>query len=85
MREYGLSMYAIRCSPRKFGYYIPAVTDKTDKRCAGTGADQKCKIAVQTSNVEVDDRGYIYILDRANTGVHILELTGTARRVAKLP
>ena len=34
------------------------------------------------NNVEVDDRGYIYIVDRANTGMHILELTGAARRVA---
>ena len=32
----------------------------------------------QTNNVEVDDRGYIYIVDRANT-MHILELTGAAR------
>jgi hypothetical protein len=42
-------------------------------------------VAVQTNNVEVDDRGYIYIVDRANTGLHILELTGSARQVANLP
>jgi hypothetical protein len=71
--------------PKEIGYYIPAVTSKTDKRCVGTGANEKCKIAIQTNNVEVDDRGYIYIVDRANTGMHILELTGPARRVAKLP
>ena len=35
--------------------------------------------------MEVDDRGYIYIADRANTGLHILELTGAARRVANFP
>src|SRR5438093_83055 len=70
--------------PKEIGYYIPAITDKTDKRCVGNGADQRCKIAIQTNNVEVDDRGYIYIVDRANTGMHILELTGAARRVAKL-
>jgi len=46
------------------------------------GADERCKIAIQTNNVEVDDRGYIYIVDRANTGMHILELTGDARKVA---
>jgi hypothetical protein len=68
--------------PKEIAYYVPAVTDKTDKRCVGTGADQRCKIAIQTNNVEVDDRGYIYIVDRANTGMHILELTGAARRVA---
>jgi hypothetical protein len=71
--------------PREIGYYIPAVSEKTDKRCVGTGADQRCKTAIQTNNVEVDDRGYIYIVDRANTGMHILELTGAARRIAKLP
>jgi hypothetical protein len=34
--------------------------------------------------VETDDRGYIYVADRANTGLHILELTGEARRIAGL-
>ena len=62
--------------PREIGYYIPAVTEKTDKRCVGTGGEQRCKIAIQTNNVEVDDRGYIYIVDRANTGMQLLELTG---------
>jgi hypothetical protein len=28
--------------------------------------------------VELDDRGYIYIADRAGTGMHILKLTGDA-------
>jgi hypothetical protein len=68
--------------PVEIGYYIPAVTDKTDKRCVGQGAEQQCKIAIQTNNVEVDDRGYVYAVDRANTGMHILELAGPARRVA---
>jgi hypothetical protein len=69
-------------SPREIGYYIPAVTDKTDPRCVTTAAGKHCKTAIQTNNVEVDDRGYIYIVDRANTGLHILELTGEARAVA---
>jgi len=68
--------------PKEVGFYIPAVTDKTDKRCAGTGSAEHCKIAIQTNNVEVDDRGYIYAADRANTGLHIVELTGPARQVA---
>ena len=66
--------------PKEIGYYIPAVTDKTDKRCVGQGAEQHCKIAIQTNNVDVDDRGYVYSADRANTGMHILELTGPARQ-----
>jgi hypothetical protein len=72
-------------NPKEIAYFIPAVTDKTDQRCVGQGADQKCKIAIQTNNVELDDRGYIYIVDRANTGMHILELTGDAKKVANLP
>jgi hypothetical protein len=71
--------------PREIAYYIPAITDKTDKRCVGTGAAEKCKIAIQTNNVEVDERGYIYIVDRANTGMHILQLTGDAKKLENLP
>jgi len=67
---------------KEIGYYIPAVTAKTDQRCTGQGADQHCKTAIQTNNVEVDDRGYIYAVDRANTGMHILELSGPARQAA---
>ena len=66
--------------PREVAYFIPATTDKTDKRCVG----ERCKVAIQTNNVDVDDRGYVYIADRANTGLHILELTGEARSVANL-
>ncbi len=47
--------------------------------------EERCKVAIQTNNVEVDDRGYIYIVDRANTGMHILELTGEARSIANFP
>jgi hypothetical protein len=61
--------------PREIGYYIPATTDKTDKRCLKTASgESRCKVAIQTNNVDVDDRGYVYIVDRANTGLHILEL-----------
>ena len=70
--------------PKEVAYYIPAITDKTDKRCVGTGDAQKCKVAIQTNNVEVDERGYIYIVDRANTGMHILQLTGEAKKIASL-
>ncbi|HSN39680.1 MAG TPA: hypothetical protein VLT92_05745 [Burkholderiales bacterium] len=69
-------------NPREIGYYIPAITDKTDKRCVKAADGERCKIAIQTNNVEVDDRGYIYIVDRANTGMHILELAGDARKMA---
>jgi hypothetical protein len=68
-------------NPKEIAYYIPPITDKTDKRCVGTAPNERCKVAIQTNNVEVDDRGYIYSADRANTGLHILELAGAARRV----
>jgi len=68
--------------PTEIGYYIPAITERTDKRCVGQGATERCKVAIQTNNVEVDERGYVYIVDRANTGMHILQLTGEARKAA---
>jgi hypothetical protein len=67
---------------KEIGYYIPATTANTDRRCVGEGANERCKVAIQSNNVEVDDRGYVYVADRANTGLHILELTGAARKVA---
>jgi hypothetical protein len=70
-------------SPVEIGYYIPATTDKTTPRCVKVeGQNDRCKTVIQTNNVEVDDRGFVYIVDRANTGLHILELTGEARKVA---
>jgi hypothetical protein len=72
-------------NPKEVGYYIPATTKNTDKRCADEVNNTDCKIAIQTNNMEVDDRGYIYIVDRANTGLHIVELTGAARAIAAYP
>jgi len=70
--------------PKEIGYFIPAITDKTDKRCVKVDGRDRCKVAIQTNNVETDDRGYVYIVDRANTGMHVLELGGEARQVAGL-
>src|SRR5580704_8202250 len=71
-------------NPKEIGYYIPAITDKTDKRCVKVDGKDRCKTAIQTNDVETDARGYIYIVYRANTGMHILELNGPARTVAGL-
>jgi hypothetical protein len=68
--------------PKEIGYYIPAITAETAERCVDRDGQRQCKRAIQTNNVEVDDRGYIYIVDRADTGMHILELTGPARAAA---
>ena len=69
-------------SPREAAYYIPAITKNTVKRCVKDNGVDHCKVAIQTNNVEIDERGYIYIVDRANTGMHILELIGAARKIA---
>jgi hypothetical protein len=68
--------------PKEIGYYIPAVNKNTQESCYGKDSDRHCKVAIDTNNVEVDDRGYIYTVDFAGTGMHILELTGAARQVA---
>src|ERR1700756_2288819 len=68
--------------PKEIGYFIPAITATTDKRCVKVNGQDSCKVAIQTNNVETDDRGYIYIVDHANTGMHILELTGEASALA---
>lgn len=52
--------------PREIAHYVPASGGRT----------------VTTNNVEVDDRGYIYIVDRHGLGMHILQLTGAARQAA---
>jgi hypothetical protein len=67
--------------PVEVGYFIPSITSATDKRCVKIDDKDRCKVAIQTNNVETDPRGYIYIVDRANTGLHILELTGPARDI----
>lgn len=76
-------------NPREIASYVPAMTKDTVvlETPAGLSASMPFTEAskrrvIQTNNVEVDDRGYIYIVDRANTGMHILELTGPAREVA---
>ena len=77
-------------SPREVAHFVPSITDNTvvletpanvaASKLPFTAASERR--AIQTNNVEVDDRGYIYIVDRANTGMHILELTGSAREIA---
>lgn len=67
--------------PKEVGFYIPATTGNTDLRCAEIDGIEECFTAIQTNNVELDDRDLIYLFDRANTGLHIVELTGEARQI----
>ena len=71
--------------PKEVGYYIPARTAKTDLRCADEEKKIDCVPVIQINNVEVDGRGYIYAVDRANSGLFVLELTGEARAIANPP
>jgi len=78
-------------SPKEIAYFIPGMNKNTV--VLETPAGQATKLpytkaattrAIQTNNVDVDDRGYIYIVDRANSGMHILKLTGEAAKVADM-
>ena len=62
-------------------YYIPATTEQTAERCATVDGVETCQVAIQTNKVEVGDRGLIYLADRADTGLHIVELTGPAAAI----
>ena len=67
-------------APREAAFYIPATTARTAERCVTNGT-RSCKVAIQTNNVETDERGFVYLADRANTGLHIVRLTGEAARL----
>lgn len=72
--------------PKEVGYFIPPISKATVQRCGVIGGEKRCSNAtIQSNNAETDDRGYIYLADRSNTGLHILELTGDARAIAGLP
>jgi hypothetical protein len=69
-------------APKEVGYFIPSITEATTPRCIKVNGQDRCKTAIQSNNLETDDRGYVYVVDRANTGLHILEVTGEARNIA---
>lgn len=70
--------------PVEVAYYVPRVNENTAEFCVSDGDTEICRRSVQTNNVNIDDRGYIYLVDRANTGLHIVELTGEARALVGL-
>jgi hypothetical protein len=69
-------------APREVARFIPEVSSNTTESCIDIDGLPRCDRAVQTNNVNLDDRGYIYAVDRASTGLHVLELTGAARAIA---
>jgi hypothetical protein len=71
-------------NPQNVAFFIPAITANTDYRCGPyQGNPNVCVRAIQTNNVATDDRGYIYIVDRANTGLHILRLVGDTKKIVE--
>jgi hypothetical protein len=40
-----------------------------------------CVRVIQRNYVATDDRGYIYIVDRASTGLHILQIVGDTKKI----
>jgi hypothetical protein len=67
----GVRLYDIRepQAPREVAFYVPEADALTDT--AG----------YMTNNVEIDNRGYIYIVDRDGAGMDILDLTGCAKQI----
>ena len=55
-------------APVEVAFYVPESN-------ANTNPD-----GYMTNNVEIDDRGYIYVVDRNGAGLDILQLTGKAAR-----
>jgi hypothetical protein len=70
-------------APKEIGYYIPAINDNTEERCVTIAGVTTCKIAIQTNNLDTDNRGFVYAVDRANTGMHIVELDGDGRKILR--
>ena len=56
-------------APVEVGFYVPVSN-------ANTTAD-----GYMTNNLEVDNRGYIYAVDRNGAGLDILKVTGKAKRI----
>src|SRR5437764_6824872 len=44
--------------PKEVGFFIPAITEKTDPRCVKVNGENRCKTAIQSNNVETDERGF---------------------------
>ncbi|HJU15209.1 MAG TPA: hypothetical protein VJ770_01955 [Stellaceae bacterium] len=78
----GLHVWDIRdpYSPRQVAYFIQAPNANTLPNCSSTNPSY-CRAATFSDLGEVDDRGYIYNMDRAGSGLTILKLTGNAAHV----
>jgi hypothetical protein len=66
-------------NPKPIAYFIQAPNSNTAASCSTINGVTNCFNATMNDYVEYDDRGFIYAVDRAGTGVTILSLTGEAR------
>jgi hypothetical protein len=67
-------------NPKPIAYFIQAPNSNTAASCSTINGVTNCFNATMNDYVEYDDRGFIYAVDRAGTGVTILSLTGEARK-----
>jgi len=63
--------------PVNVAYFIPNLTSNTQP----TNVNGVAYYDVSTDNTEIDDRGYIYIVDRVGGGADILQLTGCTKQI----
>jgi hypothetical protein len=77
----GLQVFDIRdpYNPRRVAFFIQAPNRNTQATC-GTfqGNVNYCRNATFSDLGELDDRGYVYNMDRAGSGLTIVQFTGDA-------
>ena len=66
---------------KEAAFYVPVGPVYPVKPCGHQKDGTNIDCSYMTNNVEVDNRGYIIIVDRIGSGMDILKLTGNARRI----